>query len=162
MKHFLLRNRHFLLFLGTLLGVLVVRGQNPVKEFQRDSVFNEAHFLEFTKRKKIPEDIKAQVLTALSFYPELKDTKLSIRFRKRTTPLTSRPRIFSIFRKKKNRAYVITISTKSKTRLAPILFKNLPYNAQIGVLGHELGHIAYYKSKNSLSLIHISEPTRPY
>lgn len=147
---------HYLFFfIALFLYAFALKAQSPVEKFN-DSLFDDASYLGYSTKKKIPEKIRKQVLTALSFYPELKDTKLHFRFRKRTTPLTSRPRIFSIFRKKKNRAYVITISTRSKTRLFPIIFENLPYNAQIGVLGHELGHIAYYKTKNSFQILGLS------
>jgi hypothetical protein len=30
--------------------------------------------------------------------------------------------------------------------LMPILFQNLPFNAQIGVIGHELGHVIEFSS----------------
>ena len=106
--------------------------------------------------KTIPKDIAPQVLTALSFYPELQDVKIEFRLRKRKTPLTSRPRIFSVFRKKKNRNYVITISIETKEELTPILFSNLPYNAQIGVLGHELAHISDYTTLNTFQLLGLS------
>jgi hypothetical protein len=32
-------------------------------------------------------------------------------------------------------------------RLAPVLFSNLPYDAQIGVLGHELSHALYFSGQ---------------
>ncbi len=48
---------------------------------------------------------------------------------------------------------MITISTKSNKKLAPILFFNLPYNAQIGVLGHELGHITAYDTMHTGQLL---------
>lgn len=97
-----------------------------------------------------------QVLTALSFYPELRNVRIKFRVRKRKTPLTSRPRILSVFRKKKNRNYVITISNATTDRLTPILLSNLPYNAQIGVLGHELAHISHYNTQNTFQLIGLS------
>ncbi len=149
------RNAYYFFWSALFLYAFALKAQSPVEKFNA-GLFDDASYLVYATKKKIPEDIRKQVLIALSFYPELKDTKLHFRFRKRTTPLTSRPRIFSIFRKKKNRAYVITISTKSKARLSPILFENLPYNAQIGVLGHELGHIAYYKTKNSFQILGLS------
>jgi hypothetical protein len=129
--------------------------QKPVKEFDSAS-YDSILYEDYATNKKIPQSIRPQVLTALSFYPELKDSKIIFRFKKRKTPLTSRPRIFSVFRGKKKRAYVITLSSETKKHLAPILFSKLPYNAQVGVLGHEIGHIVEYKEKSSVQLIGLS------
>lgn len=126
--------------------------QHPVRQFSKGN-YNEAALSANVKNKKIPQGIRAQVLIALSFYPELKDRKIVFRLRKRNTPLTSRPRIFGVFRSRKKRPYVITISTKAGTPFDPIMFHNLPYNAQIGVLGHELGHISHYNSQSSWKLL---------
>ena len=117
-------------------------------------VFNEADFdqkkyAHFEVNKEIPPSLKSQALIALSFYPELKKTKIIFRFNKGNTPLTSRPKVWSTLKKAKNRTYIITISEKSNEKLSPILFFNLPYNAQIGVLGHELSHILDYNTKST-------------
>ncbi len=126
--------------------------QIPNRQFD-EGAFDSTQYSQYQNHKKIPNEIKPQVLIALSFYPELSDTKIIFRYRKRKTPLASRPRITSTFRKKENRTYVITISKKSNAKLTPILFPNLPLNAQIGVLGHELGHITEYKNKNTWQLL---------
>lgn len=137
-------NCYYAFVLAILVSVWTGESQVPKKQFIKKE-FDSIQYSKFETNKRIPSEIRAQVLTALSYYPELKDTKITFRFRKRTTPLSSRPRLLSIFKKAKNRNYVITISTKSNATLAPILFYNLPYNAQIGVLGHELGHISEYQ-----------------
>jgi len=134
---------------------VVLRAQTPVEKFKA-ATYDAASYEAFAKNKKIPKEIREQALIALSFYPELEDTKIIFRLKKRKTPLTSRPRISNVFRGKKNRTYVITISSETKHYLAPILFSNLPYNAQVGVLGHEIGHIVEYKTKSSLQLIGLS------
>ena len=143
------------LFFAIGLLVSVVHCQAP-KELFTETSFNTKDFLDFAAHKKYPERIEKQVLTALSYYPELRDTKIIFRLKKRNTPLTSRPRFFDVFRGKKKRAYVITISTKTKKTFEPILFHNLPYNAQIGVLAHELGHIVTYKEKTSFQIMGIA------
>ena len=135
--------------------VSLIQSQQPVKEFFPKD-FTEQKFEAYGKKKRIPESIRPQVLTALSYYPELKNTRITFRFRKRTTPLASRPRFFSAFLPKGIRSYVITISTESNSKLSPILFKNLPYNAQIGVIGHEIAHTVYYKKRTSFQLIGIA------
>jgi hypothetical protein len=37
--------------------------------------------------------------------------------------------------------------------LMPLLFKNLPFNAQVGVIGHELAHAADFSAMTSLDII---------
>ena len=135
-----------------LLSISNAKAQVPIKNFD-GKVFDADNYSDFTSNKKIPEAIHSQTLRALSFYPELKNTHIIFRFRKRRTPLSSRPQVLSTFKRKYNRKYVITISTKSNKKLAPILFFNLPYNAQIGVLGHELGHISEYQRMKTGQLL---------
>lgn len=137
----------YFIFFGTS-----VTAQTPVKQFMVNE-YNTDFYSVYRNKKKIPDEIKAQALIALSFYPELENRCITFRFRKRKTPLSSRPRLFSLFKRKQNRKYVITISTKTTSRLEPILFKNLPYNAQIGVLGHEIGHIVEYNQKKNLQIV---------
>lgn len=126
--------------------------QNPIKKFDKD-IFDIQEYLPYAKNKSYPKKIEQQLLTALSFYPELKGVRIIFRYKKTKTPLTSRPRILHIFKRRKRRTYIITLSSETTTSYAPILFDNLPYNAQIGVLGHELGHIAYYINANSFKII---------
>lgn len=38
----------------------------------------------------------------------------------------------------------------------PILFENLSFNSQIGVIGHELAHISFYQSKQGFYLIKLA------
>lgn len=92
-------------------------------------------------------DYENQILIALSYFPELKDTKIKFRLKNRETPLATRPALFSMFRSAKKRTYIITISRKSTNYLDAIVFRNLNYNAQIGVLGHELCHVSDYLNK---------------
>ncbi len=104
------------------------------------------------KNKEVPEEITYQVALALLHYPELQNVPIVFRFAGQTPPLTSRPKLLHVFKKAGKRTYVVTISNKTKKRVAPILFKNLDTKAQIGVLGHELAHIAGYEIMTSLEL----------
>ena len=115
--------------------------------------FDATFYKQFELNKTIPESIRPQALLALSHYPDLKEVRIVFRLKKRTTPLTSRPKLLSTFQHREKRIYVITISTKTREFLNPILFENLPFNAQVGVLGHELGHIFEYRSKSSIELL---------
>lgn len=41
----------------------------------------------------------------------------------------------------------------SKKEINTVLLKNLSFNSQIGVIGHELGHIQHYNSKRGIYFI---------
>jgi hypothetical protein len=90
-----------------------------------------------------------QIKGALMFYPELKNRTIKFRIRNVKSPLAARPTFWAIFQKPENRTYLITISNKTSAQFSPILLKNLSLNAQIGVLGHELSHIAFYNQQKS-------------
>ncbi|MEM9361031.1 MAG: hypothetical protein AAGA43_00275 [Bacteroidota bacterium] len=144
-----LKSLFLILFLG-LFGLIY--GQTPKKKYVPED-FQLSRYEHYAFKKKFPQEIEAQVLTALSYYPQLRDTRIKFRFKKRKTPLTSRPRISHVFLPKKWRTHIITISTKTTESFDPILFSKLPYNAQIGVLGHEIAHVLDYKSQTSFQLI---------
>ena len=118
--------------------------------------FNENNFSEqeiamlkstYGQNKTLIKDYEKQILITLSYFPELKDVNIIFRERNRKTPLATRPTFLSMFRQAKKRTYIITISNKSTNYLNTIIFKNLTFNAQIGVLSHELAHISDYLNK---------------
>lgn len=132
-----------------------MNGQKPVKEY-RINDYDTLTYKAYSHKKTIPENIKPQVLIALSHFPELKDVAIIFKEKKSKTPLTSKPKLLHVFKSSLKRTYVITISTESIEVLNPILFKNLPFNAQVGVIGHELSHIADYINQSSLQMIGIA------
>lgn len=133
----------------------ILLSQTAQKFFKPDlpeSYFNELSD-QFGKNKVIPDTYKKTILIALSYYPELKTTTIRFRIKNRHTPLMTVPSFLSHFKSKKSRAYVITISNRSEQRLTPILFKNVNFNAQIGVAGHEMAHVSDFSSYSSLQLL---------
>lgn len=135
-------------------SICTVNGQIPQNRC-RSSHENHSpqNFSEILADKEVPSVIEHQVAAALSYYPELKNVPIIFRFARQTPPLTSRPKILHVFKKSGKRTYVVTISNKTKQSIIPILFNNLETKAQIGVLGHELAHIAHYETMNSLELL---------
>ena len=130
--------------------------QVPKKYFDPDSIPEEQYaalHMEFGKYKKIPVSIEKPVIIALSYYPELRDTHIRFRIKKRHTPLQTRASWAGLFKSKEIRDYVITISDSTEPMLTPILFKNVPFNLQIGVAGHELAHVADFSTYSSLRII---------
>lgn len=146
------------LLLLVLSSSLPVYCQQPVKCLGPE-IFSRAEFarmkMEIGRRKNIPPEFERQILLALSYFPELTDVTIDFRVRKSRTPLSSRPSWGSVLLPHRNRNYVITISDSTRRLLSPILFKNLDFNAQVGVIGHELSHIIDFSSKGGVGLIGI-------
>lgn len=92
----------------------------------------------------LPAGFELAALRALSHYPELQGLDIRFRFERNKTAHTSRPRLWGILRRPTQRCYLIAISTRVPEFFTAGMLRHLPYNAQIGVLGHELGHTRQY------------------
>ena len=64
---------------------------------------------QFNNNKFFYEKYELQILVALSFYPELKNTKISFRRREIKTTMVARPKGINVFRAKGKRHYIIYI-----------------------------------------------------
>jgi hypothetical protein len=142
------------------LLLLLLRGcfifaQTPtlhVKEFKLDSV--DMYLKDSAFNKTMPIQFERQIRVALAYYPTLKQTKIIFKIKKTRSPLAAAPTFWSAFRRPSKRTYIITISSESSIPfLNKILLDSLGFNAQIGVLGHEISHILEFNSKNSLFFI---------
>jgi hypothetical protein len=101
-----------------------------------------------------PESIKNEVAEALTYYPQLAKTPISVKFKKNINKSTmlAQPKFWSLFGSRKNRKYVILISEKFKISGKEFYTKSISKNIMIGWLGHELGHIMDYNHRSSLNL----------
>ncbi len=112
---------------------------------------------EFGNHKKLPEGYELQALLALSHYPELKNVKIKFKKRKNGAPFVSRPTIWStFFRRPDKRTYLILIRTKEHSLFSPILLENMPFDAQVGVLGHELAHSTDFKQRSFFKMLNVT------
>ncbi|MAN28076.1 MULTISPECIES: hypothetical protein [Mesonia] len=105
--------------------------------------------------KDIPLSIKDQVEAALAHYPELKDTPISFKFKKeiKKSTMQAQPTYASIFKGRKNRAYIILISEKFHIEEEEFSILNVEDEVLIGWIGHELGHVMDYRDRSSLGMI---------
>ncbi|WP_246296827.1 hypothetical protein [Winogradskyella vidalii] len=103
----------------------------------------------------IPESIKGNVNTALSYYPQLKDINLEFRFKKniKKSTMQARPTFGSFLKSRKNRAYVILISEKFQIADKEFSTRHIPDAIFIGWIGHELGHVMDYQNRSKLNLV---------
>src|SRR6187397_2486327 len=79
---------------------------------------------EFGTKKEIPQQYEKPILTALSYFPELKEVHIVFKIKKAYTPLTTRPDFAGVFQRKDHRTYIITISDQTIDTLTPLLFQN--------------------------------------
>ena len=110
---------------------------------------------EFGCRKKIPSVIEKNVLTALSFYPELKEVPIHFLFKRRikSSVMQAQPVFTSLLRNRTRRAYRINISALFALTHTAIPIHQMPDDIMIGWIGHELGHIMDYETRSNAGLV---------
>ena len=107
---------------------------------------------ELLENKTIHGDFEHSILAALMYYPALDNAHIVFKERKLATTMAARPKASSIFKKKKNRKYIILINSSQNKLKAPLL-SDVPFEARVGVIGHELAHIVDYKRKSFIQII---------
>jgi len=107
---------------------------------------------EFGKNKIIPDELELECLVALSFYPELKNTDIEFRFGELNFTMVSKPRFSSILENRTRRRYLIIIQ-KSGLSKNNLEWSELSFNALVGWIGHELGHVLHYSHKSSGGIV---------
>jgi hypothetical protein len=111
---------------------------------------------EFGRNKIIPPGFERVILLALSHYPDLKDIKIEFKFSaKHPVPYGTTPTLGSFFKKPPQRKYKVTLLTQARGPMVKALFRNLPEDAQIGVIGHELAHVAQYNNCSVKGLLRL-------
>ncbi|MEL7001260.1 MAG: hypothetical protein AAFN93_00860 [Bacteroidota bacterium] len=110
----------------------------------------------YGNKKKLPQGYELQALLALSHYPELRDIKVKFKIRKGGAPFVSRPTVWSTFFKSApKRNYLIIIRSKPHPMFDPILLPAMRFNAQVGVLGHELAHTSDYSKRGFSKMMQV-------
>lgn len=110
----------------------------------------------YGNNKILAPGFELQCLLALSHYPELKETPIEFQVKPAIIPLSSRPDPLSVLFPWIQRKYLVIISNETNANMDPILLHKAPFNAQIGIIGHELGHSVYYLDKSALQLAQIA------
>lgn len=100
--------------------------------------------------KGLPEGFEITAAIAYSAYPQLKDVQIDMILTDYGPPMRADIDRWSLLGPRKNRKYQITLYDADNS-LDPILLRSLPFDAQVGILAHELGHVAYYHKVKFLS-----------
>lgn len=102
-----------------------------------------------------PDSIEVEAATALSHYPQLKNTSITFKFKRKIKKSTmlAQPDFWSLFKSRKKRKYKILISEKIVISGKEFRTRDIPKDVMIGWLGHELGHVMDYRNRSSLNLI---------
>ncbi len=104
----------------------------------------------YGNNKIFVEEFLEPTLIALSHYPELVDTPIEFKCSAEATTMAARPKTMSMFF---GRKYVVLINDKEE--FEGIHLGDVPRNAQIGIIGHELAHIADYQNHNLFGVVGI-------
>lgn len=102
--------------------------------------------------KGLPPGFEEAALLAYAAYPELKDVQVDMIWTQSGAPMESNFDIITLFGPKRFRRYQILLNDAQNTRFDEILLRNLPFDAQVGILAHELGHIVYYDDLSTLQI----------
>lgn len=106
-----------------------------------------------TKRiQKKEENLELAFYVALQYYPELKDTKISVKLKKIKSTMMAQPDADFIVKSRNDRKYRILIN--SSKELNGMNYEDLSFNSLVGWIGHELAHITEYNQKSNGQLVH--------
>lgn len=142
--------RFFFSGLFLLMGVACCAQRAPrVIQPQEYEPIMDSLKIELGEGKVFLPEFELQTLIALIHYPELKKTKIEFVYKKLGSTMAARPRLLTTIRRKGKRSYCIFLNNVNPE----IPIDGASFNAQIGVIGHELGHISNYETKSSWRLI---------
>jgi hypothetical protein len=94
------------------------------------------------------DTLRVAFFEAVGHYPELCDTKISLRYGAIKTSMAARPSVWSVvFSKREKRKYRLLVNKDDRNAQARLLYA-MPYNASVGIMGHELAHILDYSTQS--------------
>jgi hypothetical protein len=108
---------------------------------------------DYGENKILPTGFELQALLALSHYPELQHVAIRFIVDDVSIPLSSRPHWASMLHSARNRTYLVVIDNNLEGPRDVLLLKNQPFNAQIGIIGHELAHTVYYLRRSFFGIL---------
>lgn len=89
---------------------------------------------------------------ALTAYPELKDASIHFVLTDGGAPMESNFKLTTLLGDRKNRVYEVRLNDAENSMFEGILMRDLHFNAQVGIIAHELGHVLYYEQLSTLQI----------
>ncbi|WP_423129350.1 hypothetical protein [Gaoshiqia sp. Z1-71] len=140
------------IFLGFISFLFTAQAKEPVTEFVRDSLHIYRRQLTHHENHRLIPEYKIQSLIALNYYPDLNGVAIQFKKKNIKTTMAAVPSWDFIFRSKENRTYRIFVNTTVKKGKG-VLPEEVPLNAQIGLIGHELGHLVDFENKTAAGIL---------
>ncbi len=104
---------------------------------------------EFELEIGITDNAEILIQQILHFFPEISKDSVVLKYKSIRTSMACKPVLKEIFNKK--RKYEIIINNDPKDVEIP--FDKIPFQAKIGIIAHELGHVLDYQNKSLFQLI---------
>ncbi|EKB47297.1 hypothetical protein [Cecembia lonarensis] len=108
------------------------------------------------ENKTIPLEIMEPVMEALSHFPDLRDVHINFEFKDKIkgSVMQAQPKVLSLFVDgKEKRKYRIKITRALNFGDVVIPVEEIPNDALVGWIGHELGHIMDYLDRSSTNMM---------
>lgn len=123
---------------------------------QEEYVQSSQDVLLTTQLKTYPKRLEVPILEALSHFPELNDVEIEFQLVKsiKGAVMQAQPKVFSLlWDRKSERKYRIKITERLLFDDLGVPIEELPHDALVGWLGHELGHVMDYIKRSSVNMI---------
>jgi hypothetical protein len=107
--------------------------------------------------KTIPWEIRDAVVEALAFFPELAGVRIDFDFKEKINGavMQAQPKISTLLvTGKEKREYRIKITRELDLGDESLPIEEVPHDALVGWIGHELGHIMDYKDRSTANMMH--------
>lgn len=108
------------------------------------------------QNKTIPVEILDPVKEALGYFPDLEKANITFEYKERISGavMQAQPKVFSLFVDgKENRKYRIKITRYLDFGHKIVPIEEIPHDALVGWIGHELGHIMDYIERSSTEMM---------
>jgi hypothetical protein len=104
----------------------------------------------YGNNKEFIPGYELQSLVALSFYPELIDTRITFKSADKESVAKTTITFFSILKSSDKHFIIYINNNKTSTGL---LLQEASFKAQVGAIGHELAHVADFNKKSFAGMV---------
>lgn len=98
-----------------------------------------------------PEKYDSLIVFLADSLDDILDVKIKVKGKHIGTTMAMRPSFFSFFKKPEKRTYILCINNRDDFH--GVLFRDVPHEARVGLLAHELMHVRDYQSRGLGGLV---------